>query len=91
MILGEANRSFIFQFIEKLDNNPQGRFVCKVCTKPFRQKSHCENHIESKHFSGTVTYQCKFCGQEFNGRNKLYIHTSKFHKGQNINDVKIKT
>jgi len=81
---GEAHRALIFQHIEKVENNPEGRFMCTVCQRYFRQKSHCENHIESRHFKNNMTYQCKFCGQDFNGRNKLYIHTSKYHKGQNF-------
>jgi len=84
------DRAFIFQYIEKLENNPQGRFQCKVCHKYFRQKSHCENHIESRHFSGSMSYNCKYCGEQFTGRNKLYIHTSKVHvKGQTQHTIPV--
>jgi len=71
---------FLNQHIQRIEVDGVFRFQCTICGKSHGQKPHAQNHIESKHFPELFTYNCSLCNLTFNGRNKFYVHNSKFHK-----------
>lgn len=72
------NQAFLDTYIDRLGV----QFICTLCQKVHNQKPHAQNHVESKHFPDKFVYTCKYCGDTFNGRNKYYVHMSKYHKYQ---------
>ena len=68
------------QFIEK---NTEGRMQCTIC-KDFshNSRSHVRNHIESKHFPNTFSYNCPYehCGKIFYTFQAIQKHKSRDHK-----------
>lgn len=73
------SREFLKQHVV-FDGQSQ-TFSCVVCKKCFRRKQICENHVENIHFPNSFVYNCKYCGDSFNVRNKLYKHVNLAHYG----------
>ena len=69
------------QFVEK--NLGDGRWQCTIC-KDFSNtgKNHVRNHVESKHFPNTFSYNCPFvqCGKVFYTFQAIQKHKSREHK-----------
>ena len=68
------------QFIEK--NLEGGRMQCSICKDYSHDRSHVRNHIESKHFPNTFSYDCPYenCGKVFNTCQAFQTHKSRVHK-----------
>ena len=68
------------QFIEK--NLEGGRMQCSICKDYSHNRSHVRNHIESKHFPNTFSYDCPYenCGKVFNTCQAFQTHKSRVHK-----------
>ena len=80
-----GNRDMLQQYIEKVaegDSKGKYHYQCTICGKMNGQKIHTENHIESIHFPGSFEYKCKYCAMTFPGRNMMYMHVNKIHKGE---------
>ena len=78
-----GDRALLQQHIVRLaEGEHRGKWQCSICGKVNGQKIHTENHIESIHFPGTFEHKCKYCGLSFAGRNMMYMHINKTHKGQ---------
>ena len=84
--LGDS-RQFLNQHIERLFDGQLQTFLCVLCQKDFRRKQICENHVENIHFPNSFIYNCKYCGETFNVRNKLYKHVNTSHYGLNKNGI----
>jgi len=81
----QGNRDMLQQYIEKVaegDSKGKYHYQCTICGKMNGQKIHTENHIESIHFPGSFEYKCKYCAMTFPGRNMMYMHVNKIHKGE---------
>ncbi|XP_023339281.1 protein tramtrack, beta isoform isoform X8 [Eurytemora carolleeae] len=74
------NLDFLDGYIERRLEEGRQLYTCTLCNKPHRQKPHAQNHVEAKHFPNRFVYTCPHCSETFNGRNKYYVHMSKFHK-----------
>jgi len=66
------------QFVQR---NDMGVPMCGICYK-FTNKSlsNVRNHIESKHYPNTFSYNCKFCSSVFGTYNSLNMHERNSHK-----------
>jgi len=60
-----------------------GMFSCQFCGKSNIQKNNIRNHIEGVHFPGQFVYKCDQCNKDFNGKNSLSVHLSKYHGNVN--------
>merc|ERR1719318_2348709 len=76
---GNKGTEFLNKYINRVDGPGGAQFQCTVCGKNHGQRPHAQNHVESKHFPEMFVYNCQFCNLTFNGRNKFYVHNSKFH------------
>jgi len=56
------------------------RFQCTICGKESAQKGNLGKHVENVHFPSFFSYDCKYCSQSFNTKNKLYVHIARTHK-----------
>ena len=71
--------SDLFQFVIRSDIN--GKYTCGICkTFSHAGKSHVRNHVESKHFPDTFTYECDQCEKIFSTKNGVANHRSVAHK-----------
>jgi len=77
---GNKGTDFLNKYINKVEEPTGSQFQCTICWKNHKQKPHAQNHVESKHFPEMFVYTCHICNLTFNGRNKFYVHNSKFHK-----------
>ena len=80
MLLGQRfeNPEELKQFV--LKSTEDGKYYCSICNEYSHISiSNARNHVESKHFPGFFTYNCEICFENFNNRQKLYLHKSK-HK-----------
>jgi len=79
----QGSKTMLQQYIAKVEEGAsKGKYQCTICGKMSGQKIHTMNHIESIHFPGTFEYKCKYCAMIFNGRNMMYMHINKIHKGE---------
>jgi len=53
---------------------------CTICGKESAQKVNLVKHVENVHFPDSFSYDCKYCNQSFNTKNKLYVHIARTHK-----------
>ena len=67
------------QFMEK---NATGRMQCSICKDFSHDRTHVRNHIESKHFPNTFSYNCPYehCGKVFYTFQAIQKHKSRDHK-----------
>jgi len=77
---GNKGPDFLNKYIVKVEEDKGSQFQCTICGKIHKQRPHAQNHVESKHFPESFVYPCQICSLTFNGRNKFYVHNSKFHK-----------
>jgi hypothetical protein len=52
---------------------------CTLCGKTSTDRSNLRKHVESIHFPGIYSYDCKYCHEIFTTRNFLNLHI-KTHK-----------
>jgi len=79
----QGSKAMLQQYIEKVkEGDSKGKYQCTICGKMNGQKIHTMNHVESIHFPGTFEYKCKYCAMIFTGRNLMYMHINKIHKGE---------
>ena len=66
------------QFVQR---NESGVPMCGICSK-FTNKSlsNVRNHIESKHYPNTFSYNCKHCQSVFGTYNSLNMHERNSHR-----------
>ena len=56
-------------------------YRCSICqTFSHASRYHVRNHVESKHFPGTTTYNCDYCSKMTNTRKALNNHIYSVHK-----------
>ena len=65
-------------YITRSEDGPG--WQCTICGKECAQKVNLAKHVESVHFPNSFSYECKYCGQTFNTKNKLYVHVQRTHK-----------
>ena len=65
-------------YIAKSEVN--SRWKCTICGKESAQKVNLVKHIEAVHFPDSFSHECRYCGQAFNSKNKMYMHVQKTHK-----------
>lgn len=70
----------LLEYIEKVVDEGRTKYRCTLCGTINGQRAHSENHVENIHFPGSFTYNCKYCQETFNLRNKLYKHVNSAHK-----------
>ena len=71
--------SDLLQFVRK-DPYDQ-KFHCTLCDRFSHSVITCtRNHVESKHYPDTFTYQCDLCDQIFNSKMQLNNHKQTKHK-----------
>jgi len=74
-----SDPSELFQFVIRSDVS--GKYTCGLCkTFSHAGKSHVRNHVESKHFPDTFTYECDQCEKIFSTKNGVANHRSVAHK-----------
>ena len=66
------------QFVQR--NGNSGHYYCQLCNYSQAQFSVVKNHVESKHFPNTFSYQCPFCDKHFGTNKAFIIHKNRFHK-----------
>ena len=69
------------QFIQRSDNGG-GPYYCQLCSYAQTQFSVVKNHVESKHFPNTFSYQCQQCDTVLGTNTALYRHVQRVHKNQ---------
>jgi hypothetical protein len=63
------------------DESRAKSFFCTICNAFFHQVSHhVRNHVESRHFPTTFTYNCPHCDKIVNTRKALQNHIYSTHK-----------
>ena len=70
-------------YIEKEIDHPG--YFCSICNL-FRKRGRADvrNHVESKHFPGTFTYNCTDCGLVLNTKTSLTRHQQRVHSSNNL-------
>ena len=63
---------------ENMEQNSEGMYVCKLCDKTIKMKTHMKYHIET-HIVG-LTFQCHICEKNFKSRNSLNVHRTLYHR-----------
>ena len=61
-------------FNKYIQNIGNGRYACTLCDYSQAGMKHVRNHIESKHFPNTFTYECPLCGKQFGTNNSFLNH-----------------
>ena len=61
-----------------VEQNSEGMYVCKLCDKMMKWKTHMKYHIET-HIVG-LTFQCQICAKNFKSRNSLNVHRTLYHR-----------
>jgi len=56
-----------------------GEWVCMVCNKSVKKKSHMQMHVEAFHIEG-ISHKCDFCLSIFKTRSSLKAHIWRLHK-----------
>jgi len=56
-----------------------GEWVCMVCNKSMKKKSHMQMHVEAFHIEG-ISHKCDFCLSIFKTRSSLKAHIWRLHK-----------
>ena len=64
------------QYITKVD----GILSCGLCNAQAGRKRDIRNHIESKHFPNSFSYQCQYCNTTVGTNKALSRHVERFHK-----------
>ena len=82
-ILGIVEDLNFLDYITKVEGGLPRSRQCKLCQNIFYNSSTAVKHVENIHFPGQFQYSCQFCSEVFDGRNKLHIHVSRFHKSSN--------
>ena len=71
-------------FEQYLSRNEAGCYVCGICSHTgaatTKSKRDLLNHVESKHFPNTFTYNCPFCEKTFGTFMASAKHKSNYHK-----------
>ena len=76
---GFNNPADLLMYVTRCDIS--GKYTCGIC-KSFSHagKSHVRNHVESKHFPDSFTYECNQCDKTFSTKNGVANHRSVAHK-----------
>ena len=56
-----------------------GEWICTMCDKKLKKKSHMQMHVEAFHIEG-VTHKCEICFSDFKTRSSLKAHVWRLHK-----------
>ena len=75
---GQGEKQFYEYIVKDLSSGPRSH-KCTICGKLGTDRSNMRKHVESMHFPGVFSYNCKFCSLTFNTRNLLNLHI-KTHK-----------
>jgi len=73
----QDHMSSLHDYISKSEQTSS--WQCTICGKECTQKVNLIKHVETVHFPDSFTHECKYCGETFNTKNKLYHHVRK-HK-----------
>jgi len=75
---GSSSTQMFQDYISKSDHT--SCWQCTICGKESAQKVNLVKHVENVHFPDSFSYDCKYCSQSFNTKNKLYVHIARTHK-----------
>ena len=64
-------------FIQRSGSGP---YYCQLCSYNNKQFGVVKNHVESKHFPNTFSYQCQQCDTVLGTNTALYRHVQRVHK-----------
>ncbi|XP_055530910.1 transcription factor grauzone-like [Wyeomyia smithii] len=56
----------------------ENRFECEFCSKTFKRPHHMREHV-AIHHTGEDLYNCNYCEERFNSKNKQYTHRKTVH------------
>jgi len=76
---GQGSTTQVFQDYVARSGHSSG-WQCTICGKESAQKVNLVKHVENVHFPDSFSYNCKYCTQSFNTKNKLYVHIARIHK-----------
>ena len=79
MFTAEGGERQFYSYIAKDPENGPRSHKCTICGKVGSDRSNLRKHVESMHFPGVLSYNCRFCDQTFFTRNLLNLHI-KTHK-----------
>ena len=66
------------QYIQRVS---EGVLMCNVCGDFSSERRYrVRNHVESKHFPNTFSYQCQQCDTVLGTNTALYRHVQRVHK-----------
>ena len=68
------------KILEHIEKDVGGRWICKICAKSLRFKTHAKEHVEI-HFDG-LQFPCLDCGTLSRSRRGLRDHISSKHKAR---------
>ena len=68
------------KILEHIEKTVNGNWMCNICEKNMRFKSHAKEHVEI-HFDG-LSFPCQQCSFVCRSRHALRIHTIRTHKKQ---------
>ena len=73
-----SNPDDFAQFIQR--NLISGEHVCQICNYSQKQLWTVKNHVESKHFPNSFTYNCPMCEKVFGTNQAFMKHKNRAHK-----------
>ena len=80
IISGAGSISNPDDFDQYVQRGGSSGHYCQLCSYSQAQFSVVKNHIESKHFPNTFSYQCPFCNKNFGTNKAFIIHKNRYHK-----------
>ena len=80
VISGSGNINSPDDFEQYVQRSETGIYLCHLCNYSQTQFSVVKNHVESKHFPNTFSYQCQQCDTVLGTNTALYRHVQRVHK-----------
>lgn len=70
------NRPSLYNHVRQVHS--ESKYECEMCGKKFKRQHHMREHI-AIHHTGADLYDCSYCSERFNSRNRLYTHKKNIH------------
>jgi len=66
--------------VKQKSQNKRKRFQCQFCSKSFKLKRHCKDHMKIVHSCRKLLHKCSFCQKKFPIKRNLQLHTMAVHE-----------